>query len=86
MLPLLWYKLVKNDFLTFTNIMVVWFALTLMSMIISIFIGPWNNLEVDSNAETVMDLWKTGKELIKLESKTSGLLGGKVPKIEFLNL
>ena len=76
-LPLLWYKLVRDGIFTFTSIMFVWCTFTAASMIISFFIAPWNNLEADPNAGTGWFLWKRGHR-VKLESTTTRFSGRKV--------
>ena len=56
MLPVFWHYLIVSTSLTFSNIMVIWGSLTIVSLVISIFIGPWHNLKHFPEGETVRKL------------------------------
>ena len=60
-IPLLWYLLVSTNILTFSNIMIIWAALTLLSLVICVFISPWHNLKHFPRGETLKKL--VAKEL-----------------------
>ena len=55
-LPLFWYQLIVSTSLSFSSIMVIWGALTIVSLVICILIGPWHNLKHFPEGETVRKL------------------------------
>ena len=86
-LPLFWYHLIVSTSLTFSSIMVIWGAFTIVSLVICIFIGPWHNLKHFPEGETVRKLISKdiSTKSVNLERSGSGC-GGEVLALEIKSI
>ena len=76
-LPLFWHHLIVSTSFTFSNIMVIWAALTMTSMIFCIFIGPWHNLKYFPDGETLRQHISKNNRIISTNFKRTdpGFMG-----------
>ena len=64
MMPVIWLKMITSVGMSFTQVMLIWSALSLASLLCGIWLYPWHNVRVNPDCDSLVTLKKNDEKLL----------------------